>query len=373
MWNRGGLSQRTEMPRSFAARKLLGVLLGVTITLTGGTLSARDQEPRTVRVRIAADRAIENQAEWRIAAIRLLNDCFRSFGEKLGIKLAIEDVVTWTPAAGRWPLVDHLGELRQKVPPGTSDIVLGVITPERTDAIHLGIASYPHAYILVKNLPSREAMAYALLHELCHIFGAMDIREKGSIMGIEAPGFVIDEFTARAISLNKERSFDRRSFPLPAEALNSAVSLFKSRGEQGLHEPQIFLFLTLLYLEKNELDAAARACAVAAETDPAFPGLHNLMGNICLFRGDNDLAVSEYRKALELQPREAGIHFNLGLAYVQMGMLGEAAAEYQAALKIHPGYVEADLALKEIQLAGQDPEAARLAMKPFILRARNLR
>jgi Tfp pilus assembly protein PilF len=372
MWDEGGLSQPTGGPRSFAARKFLGVFLGVTM-LAGGGLPARGQELRTVRVKIAADRAIENPIEWRIAIIRLLNDCFRSFEEKLGIKLSVEDVVAWTPRAGRWPLVDHLGELRQKVPPGTSDIVLGVMTPDRTDAIPLGIASYPHAYVLVKNLPAREAMTYALLHELCHIFGAMDIREKGSIMGIEAPGFAIDEFTARAISLNKERSFDRRSFPLPRGALDSAVSLFKRRAEQGLHEPQIFLFLTLLYLEKNELDAASRACAVAAEADPAFPGLHNLMGNICLFRGDNDRAISEYRKALEFQPREAGIHFNLGLAYVQKGMLGEASAEYQAALKIHPGYVEADLALKEIQLAGQDVEAARSAMKPFILRARNSR
>jgi Tfp pilus assembly protein PilF len=348
------------------------VCFGVAL-LTAASLCAQKSEPRTVKIKIAADRDIENLAEWRIAVVRLLDDCFHSFAGKFGIKLVVENIVTWKPERGRRPLVDLLGELRRQVLPGKCDIVLGVMIPERTDGIPPGIASYPHGYVLVKNLPSREAMLYVLLHEFCHVFGAMDLREKGSLMAMEAPEFAIDAFTAQAVLLNKDRSFDRRFFPLPAENLDKAVSLYGGRAERDLREPQIHLFLTLLYLEKDELDAAARACAAAAEADPGLPDLHNLMGNICLFRGDYDLAVAEYRKALELQPREAGIHFNLGLAYVQKGMLGEATAEYQTALKILPSYAAAGLALKEIQLAGQDIEAARLAVRPFIQAVRNAR
>lgn len=349
------------------------VVFFVLAMLAAALLCAQDPGPRTVRIKIAADRGIANMAEWRIAVVRLLDDCFKPFVAKFGIELAVEDIVNWKPERWRRPMVELLGELRRKVPPGRCDIVLGVVTPERTDGGPLGIASYPHAYVLVKNMASREAMVYALLHEICHVFGAMDIREKGSLMGIEAPRLAIDAFTFQAVLLNKDRTFDRRSFPLPAENLDKAISLYGGRAGRGLREPQIHLFLTLLYLERDDLDAAARACAAAAEDDPGLPDLHNLMGNICLFRGDYDLAIAEYRKALELQPREAGIHFNLGLAYVQKGMLGEATAEYRSALNIHPGYAAAGLALKEIQLAGQDIEAARLAVRPFIQAAQYAR
>ncbi len=342
-------------------------ILTVAALLTAAALCARASEPRSIRVKLAADRGIGSVAEWRIAAVRLLRDCFRSFNDEFGIKLVIEDVATWKPEGCREPLVDLLGEFRRKVPPGECDIVLGVMLPQRTDDISTGIASYPYGYVLVKNLASREVMVYTLLHELCHIFGAMDIREKGALMGIEDPGFAIDAFTARAVLLNRDRSFDRRSFPLGTGALNEAILLYGERAAEGRREPSVHLFLTLLCLEKGDLDAASRACAAATEVEPCFPGLHNLMGNICLFRGDYDLAVSEYRKALELQPDEPGIHFNLGLAYVQKGMLGEAAAEYQTALKIHPDYAEAALALDRIQLAGQDIHQASLAVKPFIL------
>lgn len=372
MWNGGGLPQRIRRPWSLRDPRFLGVLVGVTL-LAGASLSGRDPGPRTVKVKLAADRTIENLAEWRIAAVRLLDDCFHSFDERFRIKLVIEDVVTWNPAAGRRPLADLLGELRRKVAPGKCDIVLGVMSPERTAEIPLGIASYPHAYVLVKNLPSRESMIYALLHEFCHVFGAADIRERGSLMGIEDPGFAVDPFTSQTVLLNKGRSFDRGSFPLPSEALDEALALFDRRAALKLGEPQIPLFLTLFYMEKDDMDAAARACAAAAEAEPMFPGLHILMGNVCLFRGDNDLAIAEYREALEIQPREAGIHFNLGLAYVQKGMLEEAVAEYQAALRIHPGYAEAGIALKKVQLSGQDVEAARSAIAPFILAARRAR
>ncbi len=341
--------------------------------MAAGPLGAAGTEPRTVKVRLAADRGIANQTEWRIAAARLLDGCFKSFAERFGIRLVLEDVVGWMPETGRRPLAGLLGELRRKVQRGRSDIVLGVTAPERTADVNLGIASYPHAYVLVKNLASREAMVYALLHEFCHIFGAADLRERGSLMGIESPGFAVDAFTAEAVLLNRDRRFGPGVFPLPAEALDGTISHYDRRAGRGLREPHVHLLLTLLYIEKNDLEAAARACAAAAAADPGVPGLRNLMGNICLFRGDDDAAVAEYRKALELQPREEGIHFNLGLACARKGMLKEAAAEFRAALKIHPRYSEAAQALKAVELAGPDVEAARRATESFILGVRKAR
>lgn len=362
---RTGLSLRVP-----AAETALAAVLGLAL-FTGTALpSSQDPRPRTVKIRLAEDRGIENRTEWRAAAVRLLNDCFRAFGRKFPLELVLGDVATWVPGTGRRSMVERLGELRREVPADACEIVLGIMLPERTGDPTLGIASYPHACILVKNLASREAMVYAVLHELCHVFGAMDIKERGSIMGIEGPGLAIDDFTAQAVRLNLDRSFGRGTFPLSPDARDRALSLFGRRAGSGLREPQVHLFLTLLFIEKDDLEAAARACSAAAEADPASPGLHNLLGNICLFRGDDDLAIAEYGKALEIQPREPGIHFNIGLACVQRGRLDEATAHFRAALEIDPGYAEARQALAAIALAGRDVASARSAIKPFILAAR---
>jgi tetratricopeptide (TPR) repeat protein len=346
------------------------ILFFLAWTTLPAPIAPQDPPPRLVRVKLAADRGIEDRTEWRIAAVRLLDDCFRSFREGFAIKLRIDDFATWSPEPGRRALAARLAEMRRKVPPGACDLVLGVMAPGRTGAAPLGIASYPFACVLVKNLPAREDMVYAVLHELCHVFGAADLNERGSVMGIKAPGFGIDAFTAEAIRLNKDRSFDRKSFPLDEAASRAAVSAFAARARKGLGEPQVQLFLTQLEIEKGDLASAAEACAAAEAADPALPGLHNLMGNICLFRGDYDLALAEYRKALESQPYEPGVYFNIGLAFVEKGLLGDAAAAYREALKADPRYAEARQALESVLRAGNDVEAARNAVKTYLTTVR---
>lgn len=363
----GRRARHAAIRRAFWLPAVLG------LALLAAPLRGQDPPPRRITVELAIDRGIADRAEWRVAAARLLDDCFRAFGRWFPLELRLDDVVTWSPDPGRKSLIERLGELRRKVRRGSCDIILGVMAPERTNAVSLGIASYPRADILVKNMASREAMTYAVLHELCHVFGAVDIQEKGSIMGLEEPGFSVDDFTGQAVRLNAGRSFDRRSSALPAPALDGAVCLFEGRALRGRREPQVQLFLTLLYLEKNDLEGAARACAAAAESDPGFPGLHNLMGNIRLFRGDYDGALAEYEKALISQPYEPGIHFNIGLAYVHKGLLDESIMAYRAALREDPGYAEAKQALALVLAAGRDVEAAKAAVEPFLLALRKVR
>jgi tetratricopeptide (TPR) repeat protein len=332
--------------------------------LVAGALNAQDAPARTVTVKLAADRSIENIAEWKIAASRLLDDVFQTFQEQFGIRLVLGDIVTWRPRPVRRPLGEVLGELRKIVTPGKCDIVLGVVIPEHISSVSLGIASYPFGYILVKNLASREAMIYTLLHEVCHVFGAVDLREKGSIMGIEAPGFGIDTFTARAVRLHKDRTFGGPAYPLPKANFAEAAALFSDRARLGFAEPEVHLVLTLLFTEMNDLDSAAQACAEALHEDPGFIGLHVLLGNILLKQGSADQAVDEYRKALELQPGEAGIHFNLGLALSQRGSLGEAKSEFEQALKIHSGYAQARRALDRVIQAGSLSARLDLRFEP---------
>ena len=319
--------------------------------LAAGVLRAQDPSSRNVSVKVVMDRAIGNPAEWRIAASRLLDDCFASFRKAFGISMTVRKMASWEPEEGRMTLYEALAGLRRKVTPDGCDIVLGFASPERIDSPSLGIASYPYAYVLVKNLPGRESMTYAILHELCHVFGAIDVHEKGSVMGLEEPGFRIDPFTEQAVTLHKARSFDRESFPLPKEALGRGIDFYGRRAGQRLGEPEASLFLALLFMEMGDYESAARACEQAAGEDPGFTGLHVLVGNVCLNRKQTDLAIAEYKKSLEAQPSEPGIHFNLGLAYLQKGMMRKVAEEWRTAVRIDPGFLDARIGLARVFLS----------------------
>jgi tetratricopeptide (TPR) repeat protein len=339
-----------------AARAVLSCLL----LLTAASIRAQEPPPTTVTVKLVVDRAVPDLVGWRYQANRFFDSALRVFKTQFGIRLAIGDPIRWQPENEKKSMADALVELRTKVQPEDCNIVLGVIDPGRIKTPSLGIASYPHGLILLCNVNSPEAMRYAFLHELCHIFGAIDLKEKGSVMGVLTPGLAIDGFTGSAVLLHRDRSFDRRSFPLAKDKIDDAISLYRQRADLGFGEPQTKLFLTLLYLEINDIESAARACGEAADADPGLIGLHVLLGNVCLIRGQTKQAIAEYTTALQLQPREAGIHFNLGLAYIQERLFKDAADECRAAIELNPNYVRARVTLARLLLAAGNAEAAAL-------------
>jgi tetratricopeptide (TPR) repeat protein len=340
--------------RRAAARTILSCLL----LLAAAPLRPQELSPRTVTVRLVVDRAIGDLLTWRYEANRFIEEGLRVFRKRFGLVLTVEDPVRWKPEDRKASMEEALVDLRTKVQPGGCDIVVGIVAPDRIKTPALGIASYPHGYILLCNVGSVKAMSYAFQHELCHIFGAIDLKEKGSVMGIVDPGFAFDDFTTRVVLLNKARSFDRISFPLAKDALDAAVLQYRGRAELGLGEPQAKLFLTLLYMEKNDLESAARACGEAADAVPGYVGIHVLLGNICLRQNETDLAVGEFKKALKVQPAEFGIRYNLGLAYIQKHMYTDAVDEFRAAIGINPNYVRAHIALARLRLAAGDSLAA---------------
>jgi len=339
---------------STASRAVLSGLL----LLSAGQAWSQGQTPRPVSVRLVVDRAIPNLNEWRFRANDFLEGATRLFKAQFGLRLSIEGPDRWQPRQGKTTLENALAELRATVRPEGRDIVFGVIDPGRLKSPALGIASYPHAYMLLSNVDNVEAMKYAFLHELCHIFGAIDLKEKGSVMGIVEPSLLIDRFTSEIVLLNRDRSFDRSVFPLAGSTIEAAIEHYKDRAGLRRGEPQTLLFLTLLYLEKNDVEAAAEACNAAVETNPGTAGLHVLLGNIRLRRGQVDQAIEKYKTALGLQPSEPGIHFNLCLAYIQARLYKDATEECRAALEINVDYVQARLTLARLLLATGSSEAA---------------
>lgn len=240
------------------AAAVAGVAIAGLIVLSAAA-GAKDGSSRTINVRLAVDRAIPNLTEWRFQANSFLECAVRTFRSRFGIKLAFKGPVRWQPAAGTKSLEDELRDLAIKVEPDGCDIVLGIVDLDRLNTSSLGIASYVNSCIVIGNAADPGVMRYAVLHEICHVFGAVDLGEKGSLMSLRGGRLEFDKFTDEAVLLHRDRTFSRGSFPLPQDALDAAIRLYGERAERRLGEPETNMFLTLFYLEKNDLVSASRA------------------------------------------------------------------------------------------------------------------
>jgi tetratricopeptide (TPR) repeat protein len=330
------------MARRTAALNWIAWLLFVSNAV--GVYLQKDP-PRTVSVKIAVDNGLGSLIQWKARANSYLYECLSTFTEEFGIKLEINELGLWYPSQGARPLQEALGDLKSQVPPGRWDIVLGIISPERVIHSGCGISSFLYGYVLIQNLGSKSEIKAVLLHEFCHIFGAIDLREKGSIMSTVDPGPSVDNFTKQTVFLHKSRFFDRASFPLPQENLDKVITLYKERVELGLKEPESGLYLAWMYTEKGDCQAGLRICEEVATANPRLVGIHNFLGNSYFVCGRIDQAIAEYQQAIELQPDEPGIHYNLGRAYYKKGIPDAAETEYKKALQLNPVYIPAHLNL----------------------------
>jgi len=321
-------------------------------------LRAQGDPPRTVCVIIAVDKAIGNRHVWNAEARPYLNECIGVFKREFGINLDLRELVYWCPTSAGTTLSEAMCELRNQVQPAGCDLVLGIISPGRTTGSEYGMASYFNGDVLLRNRPSKIAMKGALLHELCHIFGAADLHERNSIMSTIDPGFELDPFTRQAVLLHKFRLFDRLSFPVPKEKIEEAIALYRVRAALGLGESGVELNLGLLYLEKKDFAGALNTFQKIARINPDFLGIHNILGSVYLGSGRVEQAIIEFERALEHQPGHPDIHYNLGQAYFKKRNVEAAEAEYKKALEANPAYSPAHLSLAYLYLLTRRLDAA---------------
>lgn len=282
--------------------------------------------------------------------VRLAGECGRTFKSWFGIRLDIEEIERWREKDGPKTLKESLDRMRAEISPGGCDIVLGVAFPNPARHKACGITDYFHGYILLRYLNSPQAMKRVLLHELCHIFGAVDIDEPGSIMDKTKPGLQIDEFTSRVVNSNRLRSFRGEGFPLTRDRTEEVFSAFKRRAQLGRREPIVNLTLALLHLEQEDFTPALEQCARILEEFPEIKEIYNVIGNVYFRQGHFDEAISGYRNALQFSPDSPELHFNLALACSKKGAIVEAESEYRKAIELNPNYPKAYAYLAHLYL-----------------------
>lgn len=87
-------------------------------------------------------------------------------------------------------------------------------------------------------------------------------------------------------------------------------------------------------------------------------GIHILIGNIHLKKGETEKALRAYKKSALVLSELPEIQFNMGLAYTHMGKIEEAISAYRKTIKFNPFYFDAHANLGYLYLKKNDPDLA---------------
>jgi len=138
---------------------------------------------------------------------------------------------------------------------------------------------------------------------------------------------------------------------------SAAEELYRSVLAQNPDHSGALHRLSLLCLERDRFEEAARLLRRWIAREPDVSGAHNNLG-IALNRLRRPAeAAAHFEKAIELEPDRAEAHYNLGRARQNLGRIAQARECYERAVALRGDYAEANNALA-VLLAGDDPERA---------------
>ena len=127
--------------------------------------------------------------------------------------------------------------------------------------------------------------------------------------------------------------------------------------------PDERLRLGAIYESKGEEDLALREYRALSREDAFNSDAYFALANLYLKREDYGEAEANYKKAIELNPGEGTYHNNLGWLYMERGEFEKAASEVKAALARDPlrRYVYLDT-LGVIQTRSRDYAGAEASL-----------
>ncbi|HVN04113.1 MAG TPA: tetratricopeptide repeat protein [Bryobacteraceae bacterium] len=111
-----------------------------------------------------------------------------------------------------------------------------------------------------------------------------------------------------------------RLFGVPAESAAARLLNAKMMLGEQLEE-----------LAEPELHAAVRL-------NPKLPEAHFMLGELAIFRGNNDAGIAELREEIALNPAFGMAYYRLGDAYTRKNMWTEAVAPLEKAIWLNPDF-----------------------------------
>ena len=265
------------MPTRLSKPRTLIALLLFALALPLFAPGSDSGKTRTVKLKVALDEEFRHRSPRHLEVRKWVTTASYFFEKHFGLAFEIDEIKPWSSDNSHRSLSGLFQDLYAKIDRGKSDIVLGITAQFRSEIEVSGVASYLHGCALVKKMRYEYLTGLTIVHELGHLFVAVDLAEKSSFMNKDEPRLECDEFTKRVVNLNRNRRFDSPAFPLSAEDMNSLLPLYIERKSLGRGEAGVPLMLAIFYLEMKEPEKAIQECLEAEKIAPHDPAIQTLL------------------------------------------------------------------------------------------------
>lgn len=243
---------------------LLALLAGGAAAAAPGADHGRGTH-RTVRVMVLADPALRKDETWKVDIFRAVSEASLALEDLSGLSLRIKAYDYWAPTAqeakgigGQGPAATmralaSMNRRLREAGRGPGELVIGLVPEGPEGPLLPGVADYLMGTVILKYLRPRGGINFVLLHEVLHIFGAIDLGTPGSVMSRKDPSFRIDAFTKAIVRINQDRSFLTGEFPLAVDRIAQAIELYGSRRALDLGEGELAVCLNALNAAQNRI------------------------------------------------------------------------------------------------------------------------
>ena len=116
---------------------------------------------------------------------------------------------------------------------------------------------------------------------------------------------------------------------IDAISLMEQLYATSSRSADRLHA---LYNLSFAYFQLQDWDKAEQQLEKLRQIEPNHEEGINLLGNVFRQRGENEKAISLYKKAIQLNPENSTIRFTLSKMYLDLGLLNETESELKQIL-----------------------------------------
>ena len=320
---------------------------------------------RQVSVLAMADEEFREAPDWRQDIERRITFASAEFERSLGIALDLVAVREWDSRDEADSLSELADEADREAPPEIADLVIAFTAQQILNEDAVGLAGHLGERVIVLDLRrstwNDDSKHFTLLHELCHIFGAVHAEAEDTVMRRSVGGpatLVLDDLNRHALLITRSRHFNDGIASLGRPALEKLLAVYRAMAERypEAADPRSSAVDILLALGRR--DEALEEARRAYERDPQDTGY--LLRYAMLLQ---QAGRGEEARGLLAQATEADENVTLAVSAVEMG-LGEAGdlgraervAQQAAETDVQDGWVRLDLA--GVQLAEEKYDAA---------------
>ncbi len=158
------------------------------------------------------------------------------------------------------------------------------------------------------------------------------------------PGDFLGHYQAGLIYLNEQNLLDESDYN---KALEHFLSALKLAQDIPWLSAELSHHISFIYYKLGNWLFAEKYALQAIETNPGYPFYHQAIGELYLYAGRYENAITAFKRSLELNPNNPNAFLFSGQAYLRLNDPEKAKDMFQRVLRIQPENKSAQLALEQ--------------------------